>query len=591
MKTFFKNVLSTVVGVLLSSVILGIICIVVFFATIGILVSSGEKTYNLEANTILEIDLSGLMKDRVKEDRLLQYVGYQSVDEISLIDIMSAIKKAKENDKVSGIYIKSGYFSASSASLTELRDQLIDFKKSGKFVVAYADDYLQGGYYLTSIADKIIMNPQGTLDLHGISSNRTFYKGLLDKVGVEMQIFKVGTYKSAVEPYISDKMSEANREQVTSFTDNIWSTVVSSISVDRDISVDRLNLIADSLSAFKESSYILENGLVDTLLYENDVKEYLKNLVGVEESEDLAYASVSEILTVPDKQKTKTKDQIAVLYAEGSIVGGDSNDNINDGYLIKQITKLQDDEDIKAVVFRVNSPGGSAYASEQIWKAITDLKAKKPVVVSMGSYAASGGYYISCNATKIYAEPTTLTGSIGIFGMFPNIQGLTNKIGLSFDNVQTNKLADFGDVTRPMNDDEKAILQKYINRGYDLFLTRCSEGRNMSKERMNEIAQGRVWTGSQALEIGLVDELGGLNDAIKDAAKLVSLTDYSLGEYPKPVSFLESLFDISKESIATRAMKEYLGEDFELLKTMREMKELKSQDFIQARMPYEIEIR
>lgn len=591
MKSFFKNVLSTIVGVILSSLIVGVILFFMFMGFMSIILNNSSTTFTPKEKTILTISLNGLMKDRTSENPILEYIGYDQANEMSLTDILSAIKKAKENENISGIYIKSGYFSASSASLNEIRDQLIDFKNSGKFIVAYADDYMQGGYYLSSVADKIIMNPQGTLDLHGLSSNHTFYKGLLEKVGVEVQVFKVGTYKSAVEPYIADKMSEANKEQVSSYTNNIWSTVLTSISESRGISVDRLNQIADSLSAFRESSYIVENKLVDTLLYETEVKKYIKNRIGIAESDDISTASIAEMITVPNKEKTNHKEEIAILYAEGSIVSGSSSSDINDKYLIKQITKLQENDDVKAVVFRVNSPGGSAYASEQIWKAITDLKAKKPVVVSMGTYAASGGYYISCNANKIYAEPTTLTGSIGIFGMFPNVEGLTNKIGLTFDNVKTNKLADFGDITRPMNPEEKTILQKYIDRGYDLFLTRCSEGRDIPKDSINQIAQGRVWTGAQALNVGLVDALGGIDDAVKEAAKLANISNYSRGEYPQKASPLDALFNTSKEEIADRAIKEYLGEDFQLLKTIKEIKELKEQDFIQARIPYDIQVK
>lgn len=591
MKGFFKNVLATIVGVLISSIFLGIISFVLFFGIIGLLASSSSSDFKLKENTILAINLNGVMKDRVVENPFLEFIGYSDTKEIALTDILTAIEKAKDNKDISGIYIYSGYFSASSASLKEIRDKLNDFKESGKFVIAYADDYLQGGYFLSSVADKIIMNPQGTLDLHGISVDRTFYKGLLDKVGIEMQIFKVGTYKSAVEPYMTDKMSDANREQVTSFANDMWASVITEISNSRDIPVDKLNQIADSLSAFKEASYILENHLVDTLLYATEARQYLKDRLGIAESEKINMASVLDMVSVPDTKKSKSKEEIAILYAEGSIVSGSSNTDINDRYLIRQIEKLKKNEKVKSVVFRVNSPGGSAYASEQIWKAISDLKEKKPVVVSMGDYAASGGYYISCNASKIIAQPNTLTGSIGIFGMFPNVSGLTNKLGLSFDNVKTNKMSDFGDFTRPMNAEEKAILQKYIERGYDLFLTRCSEGRGISKDSLNNIAQGRVWTGTQALDLGLVDALGGIKEALNEAASLAGIEDYSVSEYPKLPSPFEMFFNIKKEDVAVQAMKDYLGDDFNLLKTIREIKNLREQDFMQARMPYELRLK
>ncbi len=548
---------------------------------------SSDK-YNLKDNTVLTLKLEGTLSERVEPNSFLDLIGQNTDLEIGLDDILSSIKKAKENDNIKGIYINAGAFAASNASLKEIRDQLADFKESGKFIIAYADVYSQGCYYLSSVADKVIMNPQGNLDLHGLSSSPTFYKGLLDKVGIEMQIFKVGTFKSAVEPFMLDKMSDANREQVTAYINDIWSTITSEISDSRKISVDKINQLTDSLQTFKLANASVSDGLVDTLMYETEVKEYLKDLLKVEKAKDVRMASIKDMTSVSFVKESNSKDVIAILYAEGSINNGSGKDGITDKRYVKEIEKLKDNDKVKAVVFRVNSPGGSAYASEQIWKAITDLKAKKPVVVSMGDYAASGGYYIACNASKIIAQPNTLTGSIGIFGMFPNFEGLTKKVGLSFDNVKTNKFADFGDATRPMRPEEKVILQQYIEHGYDLFLTRCSEGRNIPKDSLDHIAQGRVWTGNQALKIGLVDALGNIDTAIQEAAKLAKLDDYSLQDYPKKVDFLESLLSNQKEEFATRAMKEYLGKDYELFKTIKEIKE---QDFVQARMPYDISIR
>lgn len=548
---------------------------------------SSDK-YNLKDNTVLTLKLEGTLSERVEPNSFLDLIGQNTDLEIGLDDILSSIKKAKENDNIKGIYINAGAFAASNASLKEIRDQLADFKESGKFIIAYADVYSQGCYYLSSVADKVIMNPQGNLDLHGLSSSPTFYKGLLDKIGIEMQIFKVGTFKSAVEPFMLDKMSDANREQVTAYINDIWSTITSEISDSRKISVDKINQLTDSLQTFKLANASVSDGLVDTLMYETEVKEYLKDLLKVEKAKDVRMASIKDMTSVPFVKESNSKDVIAILYAEGSINNGSGKDGITDKRYVKEIEKLKDNDKVKAVVFRVNSPGGSAYASEQIWKAITDLKAKKPVVVSMGDYAASGGYYIACNASKIIAQPNTLTGSIGIFGMFPNFEGLTKKVGLSFDNVKTNKFADFGDATRPMRPEEKVILQQYIEHGYDLFLTRCSEGRNIPKDSLDHIAQGRVWTGNQALKIGLVDALGNIDTAIEEAAKLAKLDDYSLQDYPKKVDFLESLLSNQKEEFATKAMKEYLGKDYELFKTIKEIKE---QDFVQARMPYDISIR
>lgn len=584
MKGFLKSLLASIVG---CSIVIGIF-IFIFILIIAAMSFGSSDKYNLKDNTVLTLKLEGTLSERVEPNSFLDLIGQNTDLEIGLDDILSSIKKAKENDNIKGIYINGGAFAASNASLKEIRDQLADFKESGKFIIAYADVYSQGCYYLSSVADKVIMNPQGNLDLHGLSSSPTFYKGLLDKIGIEMQIFKVGTFKSAVEPFMLDKMSDANREQVTAYINDIWSTITSEISDSRKISVDKINQLTDSLQTFKLANVSVSDGLVDTLMYETEVKEYLKDLLKVEKAKDVRMASIKDMTSVPFVKESNSKDVIAILYAEGSINNGSGKDGISDKRYVKEIEKLKDNDKVKAVVFRVNSPGGSAYASEQIWKAITDLKAKKPVVVSMGDYAASGGYYIACNASKIIAQPNTLTGSIGIFGMFPNFEGLTKKVGLSFDNVKTNKFADFGDATRPMRPEEKVILQQYIEHGYDLFLTRCSEGRNIPKDSLDHIAQGRVWTGNQALKIGLVDALGNIDTAIQEAAKLAKLDDYSLQDYPKKVDFLESLLSNQKEEFATKAMKEYLGKDYELFKTIKEIKE---QDFVQARMPYDISIR
>lgn len=588
MKNFFKNVLSTIVGVLISFFLVGVIVSVIFAGIVSLALSSSPKSYSVSENSVLDITLSGIMKDRVSSNPLLDYLDISEANVISMTDVLQAIKKAKTDNNIKGIYINSGVFSASTASLQEIRAQLEDFKTSGKFIVSYASVYTQGGYFLSSIADKVILNPQGSVDLSGLSVSPTFYKGLLDKLGVEMQIFKVGTYKSAIEPYIKDKMSDPNREQVAAFVSDIWSTVLGKISSSRGISVEKLNELTDALPALQDPVFFTQNKMVDTLMYETDAKEYIKSMIGVGADDSLNSVSVAEMVLVPTVSDSKSLDEIAVLYAEGSIMSGTSNTDINDQFVIKQLNKLKDDDDVKAVVFRVNSPGGSAYASEQIWKAVSDLKAKKPIVVSMGNYAASGGYYISCNASRIYAQPTTLTGSIGIFGMFPNAQGLTNKIGLSFDNVKTNKFSDFGDVTRPLRPEEKDLLQQYVNRGYDLFITRCAEGRNIPKEELAKIAEGRVWTGSQALGLRLVDELGGISDAVTGAARLAKTESYSVREYPKPTGPFDMLLNTMKNDVASELLKSYLGADYEMLKTVKTFKEMKEQDFIQARMAYEV---
>lgn len=586
MKDFLKSLLASILG---CFIVLGLFFLICFISLAAMMSFGSSEKYMLKDNTVLTLKLEGVLYDRIQESNpFLKLLGMSDETELGLDDILSSIKKAKENDKIKGIYINAGAFSASGASLKEIRDELIDFKKSGKFIISYSDVYTQGCYYLSSVADKVMLNPQGHLDLHGYAAMPTFYKGLLDKVGVEMQIFKVGTFKSAVEPFMLDKMSDANREQVSSYINDMWSTLTNEISQSRNVSVENLNQLANQMVLFKKSEEIVGAGLADTLIYETGVKEYLKNLLEVKETKDVEYASISDMTTVPFVSPTKSKDIIAVLFAEGSITDGTGNEGITSKRYVKEIEKLKENDKVKAVVFRVNSGGGSAYASEQIWKAIGELKEKKPVVVSMGDYAASGGYYISCNASKIFAQPNTLTGSIGIFGMFPNIEGLTKKIGLSYDVVKTNEYADFGSFTRPMREDEKAILQQYIEQGYNLFLTRCSDGRGIPKDSLDNIAQGRVWTGNQALKIGLIDAIGDMNMAIEEAANLADIDEYSLRSFPKKTDFFESLFSNQKEELTTKAMKEYLGSDYQYFKIL---KEIRNQDFIQARMPYDMEIR
>ncbi|WP_101688710.1 signal peptide peptidase SppA [Dysgonomonas massiliensis] len=587
MKKFLKSVFASIIG---CGIVLGIF----FFITIVSLVAmsmGSEPKFSLKDNTVFKLELNGVLQDRViEENPLMELILGESTNQIGLDDVLASIKKAKENDKIKGIYIKVGSFSASTASLKEIRDALKDFKESGKFIISYGDIYMQGAYYLSSVADKVILNNKGMLDLHGLSVQPTFYKGTFDKLGIEMQVFKVGTFKSAVEPYILDKMSDANREQLTAYTGDVWNTILKDISESRNISVEELNNLADQMPLFQTAEFNIEKNLADTLMYETDINKYLMSLLKVEKEKDVRMASLKDMTTVDYVKPSKAEDVIAVLYAEGSITDGSGKDGITDGRFVKELEKLRKDEKVKAVVFRVNSGGGSASASERIWKAVSDLKAEKPVVVSMGDYAASGGYYISCNASKIIAQPNTLTGSIGIFGMFPNFKGLlTDKVGLTFDVVKTNEFADFGNGMRAMNDKEKALLQAYINQGYDLFLTRCADGRQVAKDSIAQIAEGRVWTGNQALEIGLVDAIGGIDTAIAEAAKLAELKDYKLANYPAKVDFFESLLMDKKESVSTRIMKEYLGDDYA---TFSQIKEIKDQKFnvIQARIPYTIAI-
>ena len=529
MKDFFKIVLASALGFLIANILFVFLSIVLFIGFVGSVSGDmGKSTFKLKDNSVLHLKLSGQINERVAEDDLLTaLLSSKAPAPMGLNDITNSIRKAKDNDAIRGIYIDSRMFTASTASLAEIRGELVKFKESGKFIVSYSDTYTQGGYYLSSIADKVVVNPHGMLELSGFSATPMFYKDALDKLGIGVEVFKVGAYKSAVEPFILTGMSNENREQVSSYLSDLWNTFGADMAKSRNIDFEKFNTIVNSMPMMQDVDYLLQANLVDTLLYESEMKNYLRTLLNLDEEDKIPSASVTDMKSVtPTKTKT-SKNHIGLLYAVGEITSGtgSSSSNIQDKYLVNEIEKLRKNDDIKAVVLRVNSPGGSAYASEQIWKAVSDLKAEKPVVVSMSDVAASGGYYIACNADKIVAQPTTITGSIGIFGMFPNIKGVTEKIGVDIDVVKTHEYADFGNLARPMRDNEKQLLQAYIEQGYDLFLTRCAEGRNMPKDSLALYAEGRVWTGNQAKEIGLVDELGDLKTAIDIAAELAEIED------------------------------------------------------------------
>lgn len=588
MKDFPKIVLGSALGFIIASIFISIIFMLFFFITAGSLVKSvGEEQFVPANNSVLNLCLSGNIKERIP--RTTTFMPKDETTAMGLDDIIAAIRKAKNDHRIKGIYLNPRIFSASPATLAQIRQELIDFKESGKFIVAYADTYTQSGYYLASVADKIAVNPQGSLDIHGLASMPVFYKDALEKLGIEVQVFKVGTYKSAVEPFTLTEMSEANRQQTTSSLNDIWSFMRSDLANSRHLSIDEVDSVANQFPLLKETAYLINKNLVDTVLYETEMKNYLRTLLNIDKEDKIPSATVRDMKSVPPPIIKKSKNNIALLYAVGNIVSGNGSSDIQDKFMVNEIEKLRKDDNIKAVVFRVNSGGGSAYASEQIWKAITDLKKEKPVVVSMGDLAASGGYYISCNASKIVAQPTTITGSIGIFGLFPNMQGTMNKLGLNFDVVKTHKYGDFGNLSRPMNKDEKAMLQSYIDKGYDTFLSRCAEGRNILKDTLAKYAEGRIWTGNQAKTIGLVDELGGIEKAIKIAADLANLDDdYVVYEYPRKRSLFEELFYRNKNDLALKTLKEYLGDSYDIFMTIKNLKE---EDFIQARLPYVLNIQ
>lgn len=586
MKDFIKFTFASVLGVVLAGIIFTILGIVTM---VGMVASSDTETV-VKENSIFVLDLEGTLSERVQDNPFQSLMG-EEYQAYGLDDILASIQKAKDNENIKGIYLQTAFLETSFASLEEIRHALQDFKESGKFVVAYADQYTQDMYYLASVADKIIVNPQGSISWHGLASQPIFYKDLLKKVGVEMQIFKVGTYKSAVEPFIATEMSDANREQVTAFLNSIWGRLLEDVSASRNIPVETLNQLADEMMDLQPAETYIANGLADTLLYKDGVLDYLKEISGREADESLRTLSLEDMKNV--KRNTpldKSGNIIAVYYAFGGIDDTTSpEEGINSEKVIKDLRKLREDETVKAVVFRVNSPGGSAYGSEQIWREVVLLKEKKPVIVSMGDYAASGGYYISCAADCIVADPTTLTGSIGIFGMFPNMEELlTDKLGLDFDMVKTNKFADMGTLARPFNSDERAAMQNYINNGYKLFVKRCADGRGMSVEAIEKIAEGRVWTGATAKELGLVDELGGLDKAIEIAAQKAEVEAYSLLTYPSMEGFFSSLMNEGKDHYIEGQLMETLGESYSSLKFIQNVKDM---DRIQARMPFDLRIQ
>lgn len=588
MKDFFKFTLATITGIILTSIVMFVISIIVVFS----MLSSTETETVVKKNSIMMLDLNGSLVERTS-DNIFKELFDKEDSTYGLDDILASIKKAKENDDIKGIYIQATSLNANFASLQEIRDALDDFKKSGKFIVAYSDNYTQGMYYLSSVANKVLLNPKGAIEWRGLASQPLFLKGLLEKLGIEMQVFRVGTYKAAVERFSATEMSPANREQVTAYITSIWNEIITDVAASRKISVDSLNNYANRMLMFYPAEQTVKSGMADTLIYKNDVRDYLKQLVEIDKDDDLAVLGLDEMINVKkNTPKDKSGNIIAVYYAFGEIDGGSSStdeDGIISNEVIKDLRKLKEDKDVKAVVLRVNSPGGSAFGSEQIWEAVCQLKKEKPVIVSMGDYAASGGYYISCAADTIVAEPTTLTGSIGIFGLIPNAKGLTDKLGLSFDVVKTHKFADFGNIMRGMNTDEQTLLQMYINQGYDLFVSRCAEGRKMSKKEIEKIAEGRVWTGEAAKKIGLVDLLGGIDKALEIAVKKAKVEGYTVVGYPDRKNVLQELLNSKPGNyIESRMLKSQLGDYYNGFSML---KNLEKADFMQARVPFELNIK
>lgn len=588
MKDFFKNVFATFVGIflfVLVTLLLGFVCI------FGMVLSS-ESTTEIENNSVLVINLSGPLSERSDKNVMAEFIG-NVASGVSLEDVLSGIEKAKTNKNIKGIYIEAGAFAPNSyASLQEIREALIDFKKSHKWIVAYGDSYTQSSYYLASVANDVYLNPQGMLDWHGLSSQRIYLKDMLAKFGVKMQVSKVGTYKSATEMFTEEKMSDADRQQTSTYLNGIWKYLLKGVSESRNIPIAKLNEYADSVITFANPTSYLKMKLIDKLLYTDQVRNEVKKRLGINSDDEIHQISLTDLKAV---EPAKGGSEVAVYYAYGDIVDSPvSNTSFNQHSIVgkdvcNDLKELMDDDDVKAVVIRVNSGGGSAFASEQMWHQIMELKKVKPVVVSMGGYAASGGYYMSVPANWIVAEPTTITGSIGIFGMFPDFSGLASeKLGIKFDEVKTNKNGTFGSTMRPLTPDEMRMLQVYIDRGYTTFKNRVAQGRNLTMAQVEAIAQGHVYTGEDALKIKLVDELGGLEKAVKKAAQLAKIDNYYKVSYPSPVNWFDQIFGENvQDNYLNEQLYTSLGIFYQPISILRTINQ---QSAIQARLPYIINI-
>lgn len=591
MKDFIKNVGATIVGIFLFGIIIGIFGVM---SLVG-MVASGQATKNVKENSVLVLKLQGDLQEQAQDDVLGQLTG-NTFNSLGMDAISSAIQKAKANKEIKGIYLETGILSADVAQLQELRDQLVDFKKSGKWIVAYSDNYTQGCYYLATAADKVYINPEGSINWHGIGSQPMFVKDLLAKFGVKMQVIKVGKYKSATEMFTEEKMSEANREQTQRYIQSLWDNMCKDVSKSRNISVAKLNDLADNGIFVANGKMLLAEKMVDGIRYAEEMKAEVKKLLKLDADKKISQLSIADMATVKE-EGNDGDDEIAVYYAYGDIVDSPAAGSLfsnthaivgND--VCKDLEELANDDNVKAVVIRINSGGGSAYASEQMWHQIDLLKKKKPVVISMGGMAASGGYYMSCNANYIFAEPTTLTGSIGIFGVIPNFSDLaTNKLGLKFDEVKTNRNALFGSQARMMNEEELTFLQGAITRGYHLFRQRVADGRKMTVDQVEQIAQGHVFTGEDALKIKLVDELGGLDKAVAKAAALAKTKSYYTQGYPAPLDFFDQLLQESTDngSYLDGKLKTSLGTLYEPMKMVNK---ITTMNRIQARIPWWLNI-
>lgn len=592
MKDFIKSVLATMVGIFGFFIVMGVLTMM---SIIG-MVASSSAAQNVEENSVFVLNLSGTISDQGTDNPLSIFTGDDS-QSTGLNNILSAIKKAKTNDDIKGIYIEAGALITNYATLQEIRNALADFRKSGKWIVAYGDYYTQGAYYVASVANKVYINPKGIVDWHGIGAQTMFYKDFMAKFGVKCEVVKVGTFKSATETFTEEKMSDANRLQTQTFIDGTWQNICTAVSKSRGISIDSLNSYADSYLALQSTEMLMKAKMVDGMMYSDKVKDAVKKMMKLEKDDEIAQLTLSDMLNVKDEKVEG--DKIAIYYASGDIVQDPkaatmfgNNDYIASRKVCKDLEDLMNDDDVKAVVVRINSGGGDAYASEQMWHQMSELRKVKPVVVSMGDYAASGAYYMSAPASWIVAQPNTLTGSIGIFAVIPDFSGLvTSKLGVRFDEVKTNRNSTFGNLmARPFNAEETAMLQASVNRGYSLFRQRVADGRHLPIESVEKIAQGRVWLATDALNIKLVDQLGGIDDAVKKAAELAKLKEYYTSDYPATASWIDNLLNsmTSSGTYLDAQLRQTLGELYQPFTVLRS---IDKREAIQARIPYAISIK
>lgn len=588
MKEFFKFTLASILGIMVAGLLL-------LFITIGIIsamVSSADQPVQIQSNSVLLLKFDYQIVDRAKNNPLegLDFGMFQGVKTVGLNDMLDCIRKAKTDDNIKGIYLNPMDIQAGMASVEEIRSALKDFKTSGKFVYAYGEFLSQKAYYLVTVADSVMLNPQGSVDFRGLGGERSFYKKALEKLGVEVQIVRHGKFKAAVEPFLLDKMSDENRLQTETYLKSIWNEMLVDISASRNMGFDELNDIADQVATFRKADFVKQKNMVDGLKYKDQVIDDLKKLTGTSERDDVKAVEIQKYVKVPEQREHTglARQKIAVVYASGSIDAGVSEEGINSEELSKAIREARRDSSIKAIVLRINSPGGSAYGSEVIWREVKLAAETKPVIASMGDMAASGGYYIACAADSILADRTTITGSIGIFGMIPNIQKLmTDKLGITQDVVTTNEHSDMISLTRPMSAFERDLMQQRIEDGYDTFISRVAEGRKMDKTAVDAIGEGRVWAATNAKEISLIDSYGGLTDAIALAKKMANLDNYRVVNLPKLKDPFEELLKEFSGSARASFMKDEMGESY---KYYQQLRNLVSQKGILARMPYDIEV-